>query len=37
MKKRPSTPGKMLFVLLGVFVVYYFTNWKTLSLLWEAG
>ncbi|MCA9796913.1 MAG: cbb3-type cytochrome c oxidase subunit I, partial [Candidatus Eremiobacteraeota bacterium] len=32
-------PGTMVlvFVFLGAFVLYYFTNWKLLSLLWKVG
>jgi len=38
-KDHPKTPGTMVlvFVFLGVFIVYYFTNWKILSLLWKVG
>jgi cytochrome c oxidase subunit 1 len=33
------TPGTMILVLifLAVFAVYYFTNWKLLSLIWKVG
>ncbi len=33
------TPGTMIlvFIFLAVFAVYYFTNWKLLSLVWKVG
>jgi cytochrome c oxidase subunit 1 len=36
---HPATPGTLVlvFIFLGVFVVYYFTNWKILSQLWKVG
>jgi cytochrome c oxidase subunit 1 len=34
-----GTPGTMVlvFVFLAVFVLYYFTNWKMLSMIWKMG
>ncbi|GMU65110.1 MAG: cytochrome c oxidase subunit I [Acidobacteriota bacterium] len=34
-----GTPGTMIlvFVFLAVFVLYYFTNWKVLSMIWKMG
>jgi cytochrome c oxidase subunit 1 len=34
-----ATPGTMVlvFVFLGAFMLYYFTNWKLLSFLWKIG
>jgi hypothetical protein len=27
----------LVFVFLAVFVLYYFTNWKVLSMIWKMG
>lgn len=37
--KHPKTPGTLILVaiFLAVFVVYYFTNWKMLSQVWQIG
>jgi hypothetical protein len=34
-----GTPGTLVlvFVFLSVFAIYYFTNWKMLSLVWKIG
>jgi len=34
-----GTPGTMIlvFVFLAVFILYYFTNWKVLSMIWKMG
>ena len=34
-----GTPGTVIlvFVFLGVFMLYYFTNWKLLSMIWKIG
>ena len=34
-----GTPGTvvLVFVFLGVFMLYYFTNWKLLSMIWRIG
>ncbi len=34
-----GTPGTvvLVFVFLAVFVLYYFTNWKVLSMIWRMG
>jgi len=34
-----GTPGTMIlvFVFLAVFILYYFTNWKLLSMIWKIG
>lgn len=34
-----GTPGTVIlvFVFLGVFILYYFTNWKILSMIWKMG
>lgn len=36
---HPATPGTivLIFVFLAAFVLYYFTNWKLLSLVWKIG
>jgi cytochrome c oxidase subunit 1 len=36
---KQGTPGTMIlvFVFLAVFAIYYFTNWKILSLVWKIG
>ncbi|MBI3924321.1 MAG: cbb3-type cytochrome c oxidase subunit I [Armatimonadetes bacterium] len=36
---RDGTPGTvvLVFIFLGAFVLYYFTNWKLLSMLWQIG
>lgn len=36
---RAGTPGTVIlvFVFLAVFVLYYFTNWKVLSMIWKMG
>lgn len=36
---HPATPGTMVlvFVFLAAFVVYYFTNWQLLSMIWKIG
>jgi len=38
-KELHVAPGTMIlvFIFLAVFVVYYFTNWKILSLVWQIG
>ena len=34
-----GTPGTLVlvFVFLAVFILYYFTNWKVLSMIWKMG
>jgi hypothetical protein len=34
-----GTPGTVIlvFVFLAVFILYYFTNWKVLSMIWKMG
>jgi len=34
-----KAPGTMVlvFIFLAVFAIYYFTNWKLLSLVWKVG
>ena len=34
-----GTPGTvvLVYVFLAVFVLYYFTNWKVLSMIWKMG
>jgi hypothetical protein len=34
-----GTPGTVIlvFVFLVVFILYYFTNWKVLSMIWKMG
>jgi hypothetical protein len=27
----------LVFVVLAVFILYYFTNWKVLSMIWKMG
>jgi len=36
---KQGTPGTvvLVFVFLGVFMLYYFTNWKMLSMIWKIG
>ena len=36
---REGAPGTVIlvFVFLGVFILYYFTNWKILSMIWKIG
>jgi hypothetical protein len=36
---KQGTPGTLVlvFVFLAVFAIYYFTNWKILSLVWKIG
>jgi len=36
---KQGTPGTVIlvFVFLGVFMLYYFTNWKMLSMIWKIG
>ncbi|MDH5752171.1 MAG: cbb3-type cytochrome c oxidase subunit I [Deltaproteobacteria bacterium] len=38
-KELHDAPGSLVlaFVLLAVFAVYYFTNWKILSMIWKVG
>jgi hypothetical protein len=36
---KQGTPGTvvLVFVFLAVFMLYYFTNWKLLSMIWKIG
>jgi hypothetical protein len=37
--EAPKTPGTIVLagIFLAAFAIYYFTNWKLLSLVWKIG
>lgn len=39
MEERTKTTGTVIlvFIFLAAFILYYFTNWKLLSLVWRIG